>query len=208
LIKSTSQFLAEDEVEPLSESTKDESKSVNTPNKKTAETTSVPATPTPIKQESISLEDDPPVPSLPSEDNDGENKENTSSARKLTKSSSSLKLPPAKSMAEIEKEIAEATANFDKTALSTHRRQKSQKENKETNAKIEKIFAQKQQASIDPNSILRFLRMGLIILLAMFTGYQTAERSRWQAIQEMTTYSSSSSSSSAGVIQVRKKEYI
>lgn len=99
----------------------------------------------------------------------------------LSTKSSSVKFPPAKTMEEIEKEVAENTAKFDKSAL-----RRDDKGTKERSARMTRMATEKITATADPCNIMRLLRVVLIVAIAAFTGYHTAERSRIEAMTAVT----------------------
>lgn len=111
------------------------------------------------------------------------NEESTDSAKKpvaLSPKSSSVKLPPPKTMEEIEREVAENTAKFDRNMSY---RSTSTKLTPERVAQLEQLAKRKTSGSVDPSNLMRLVRFLVIGLLAAYTGYRTAEVSRLEALQ-------------------------
>lgn len=95
------------------------------------------------------------------------------------KSSSSVKLPPPKSLEEIEREVAENTAKFDRTMSF----RSNSKLTPDRLKQLEQLAQRKNTYSVDPSNIMRLVRLLVIGLLAAYTGYRTAEVSRLEALQ-------------------------
>jgi hypothetical protein len=135
-----------------------------------------------------SAEDDPDVPGLIGSTDETD----AGSSVSAEKSSSSMKLPPKKTMEEIEREVAENTKKFDERTLGKATKEKadsskkkevepigSEKSEKTEDASLtsaEKLQKAKMRLAaankhkIDPSIAMRFLRLLLIISLATFTG--------------------------------------
>lgn len=104
-------------------------------------------------------------------------------------------LPPAKSIEEVEREIAEATMKSDEKTLKKDDEntvktgrfgRKSAGGATSTDGKISAAAANALKVkpiAIDPSNVMRLIRVIMIILLAAFTGYRTVENSRLEAIK-------------------------
>jgi hypothetical protein len=95
-------------------------------------------------------------------------------------SKSSLpKLPPPKTLEEIEREVAENTAKFDRNMSF----RSNNKLTPERLAQLEQLAQRKNTSTVDPSNLMRLIRLLVIGLLAAYTGYRTAEVSRHEALQ-------------------------
>jgi hypothetical protein len=98
----------------------------------------------------------------------------TSTITPSSSSSKSSKLPPPKTLEEVEREVAENTAKFDSSTLTKKAEAKA--------AKINLNLQSKAKSNIDANSIMRLVRFIMIVLLASYTGYRTVEKTRSDAL--------------------------
>ena len=95
-------------------------------------------------------------------------------------SSTAIKFPPAKTLEEIEKEVAENTAKFDNKTLGKETDESKKK--KIIQQKLAKVKGEKK-FHLEANSVMRLIRLILIIFLGVFTGYQTMQTTHLQALQ-------------------------
>lgn len=102
-----------------------------------------------------------------------------------TPKSSSVKLPPAKTLEEIEREVAENTAKFDKKTLAG-KGSKDSKATADKAAKLKLLAQAKEKVPVDPSNLMRLLRLVLVAALAAFTGYRTAETARIDALKALS----------------------
>jgi hypothetical protein len=93
--------------------------------------------------------------------------------------SSLPKLPPPKTLEEIEREVAENTAKFDRNMSF----RSNSKLTPERLAQLEQLAQRKNTSSVEPSNLMRLIRLLVIGLLAAYTGYRTAEVSRQEALQ-------------------------
>lgn len=93
--------------------------------------------------------------------------------------SSLPKLPPPKTLEEIEREVAENTAKFDRNMSF----RSNSKLTPERLAQLEQLAQRKNSSSVEPSNLMRLIRLLVIGLLAAYTGYRTAEVSRQEALQ-------------------------
>lgn len=96
----------------------------------------------------------------------------------ISPKSSTSKLPPPKTLEEIEREVAENTAKFDRNMSF----RSNNKLTPERLAQLEQLAKQKKSASVDPSNMMRLVRLLVIGLLAAYTGFRTAEISRHEAL--------------------------
>lgn len=92
---------------------------------------------------------------------------------------SETKLPPPKTLEEIEREVAENTAKFDRTMSF----RSNSKLTPERLAQLEQLAQKKGTSTVDPSNLMRLIRLVVIGLLAAYTGYRTAEVSRLEALR-------------------------
>eukprot|EP01033_Poteriospumella_lacustris_P013123 gene13123-9398_t len=98
---------------------------------------------------------------------------------KTSEPKSETKLPPPKTLEEIEREVAENTAKFDRTMSF----RSNSKLTPERLAQLEQLAQKKGTSSVDPSNLMRLIRLVVIGLLAAYTGYRTAEVSRLEALR-------------------------
>ena len=114
------------------------------------------------------------------------------SATESTESKPKIKYAPAKSMEEIEREIAEQTASFDNAVRSDGKSKKGSNKDKDSDTKKQEVATTKSAVlkvkpiAIDPSNVLRLLRVLMIVALGCFTGFQTVSTQRQQAIMSMS----------------------
>lgn len=163
-------------------------------------------------------DDEKPEEAVTPEKPAAEKKEEVKEEVATTSSGKSIKYV-AKSLEEIEREVAERTAAFDKKTLGGKKKEETTvdakkdevkddkkkdaeaKKNEESDAAVlKKQTAIKKTAEmkikqatqpVEPNSVLRFLRVLMIILLASYTGYRTVETSRAEAFKVATSSANS-----------------
>ena len=101
-----------------------------------------------------------------------------------TDNKSEKKAKPAtasKSLKEIEAEIAANTAKFDEKTLSKDTN--NSKSSKKEGSKIPKKLKMEPTVSVQPASIMRLIRLILVVAIATHTGYQSVQYSRRKAIE-------------------------
>jgi hypothetical protein len=123
-----------------------------------------------------------------------------------------VKFPPAKTLEEIEREVAENTKKFDERVTGV-KEEEGSKKNKKTEDKEDETKSEKSEKStdkgetkpvetkkeeqlkkfaskvipkytIEPSTAMRFLRLFLIIAIAAFTGFRIVQKNRLEAVQQ------------------------
>lgn len=96
-----------------------------------------------------------------------------STEENVEKKESSLKLPPKKTLEEIEREVAENTAKFDEKALGKNKAsEEAQSQDRQQLDTVAQKVVQKQ--SFDASSLMRLMRVLFIFIMAFYTGEATA----------------------------------
>jgi hypothetical protein len=93
----------------------------------------------------------------------------TDASVEVKETASSKLVTPNKTLEQIEKEVAENTAKYDKNILKKDDKKGSGKQEKAV-VRVKKLSKKDKVLEIEPTSVMRFLRLLMIILLASYTG--------------------------------------